>query len=180
MKKIVIFIVILLVLSGCSKSKNAFDIVKDYLDNYNSLSSNIRKEIDEIVNNSNELSEDNKDIYKKIFLRQYKDLKYTILTEEYGDNKALITVNINVYDLNKAEEEAMDYLSKNLKDFYDDNDIFNNDKYINYKLNLMYESKERIDYIVTFLLELKNDKWVLVQPTNEDLEKIHGIYKLEE
>ena len=101
-----------------------------------------------------------------------------ILSEEYDNDKALITVNINVYDLSKAEEEATNYLSTHLKDFYDENNIFNNEKYINYKLNLMYNTNERIDYSIVFFLNKKKNNWILEQPTDSDLEKIHGIYKI--
>ena len=116
-------------------------------------------------------------MYKKILLKQYKNLKYTILTEEYDNDKALISVNINVYDLNKAEENSLDYLSKNLKEFYNEDNIFDNSKYIDYKLNLMYESNDRVDYTIVFLLKKNKNTWILEQPTDEDLEKIHGIYQ---
>lgn len=175
MKKIITIIFLLLFVTGCSKKETTSDVVKRYLDNYNNLSKDVKKSLDSITNRE-EFSSSNKEMYKKIFIRQYKDLKYTILTEEYDDDKALITVNINVYDLNKAEETALDYLSKNLKDFYNEDNKFDNSKYIAYKLKLMCESTDRINYEVVFYLYYKNNKWVLEQPTDSDLEKIHGIY----
>ena len=43
-------------------------------------------------------------------------MKFDILKEEYDEDKALITVNVNVYDLSKAEESALEYLKENLKE----------------------------------------------------------------
>ena len=177
MKKLLILILTILFLCSCTKDNSASDVVKNYLDNYNHLSKNVKDNLKDVISQNNDLNNDNKKLYEKIIKRQYKDLKYTILTEEYDDNKALITVNINVYDLNKIEEEAVNYLAKNLRDFYNDKNEFDNDKYINYKLSLMYQSSDRINYSVVFLLNRKNNEWVLEQPTDSDLEKIHGIYK---
>ncbi|MBR5662898.1 MAG: membrane lipoprotein lipid attachment site-containing protein [Bacilli bacterium] len=177
MKKIIVIILTLFLVSGCIKKDLASDVVKAYLNNYVNLTSDVKESLNKTISENNEFSDLNKKMYKKILLRQYKDLKYTILTEEYDRDKALITVNINVYDLNKADEAATNYLSTNLKEFYDNDDKFNNDKYINYKLNLMYESKDRVDYNIVFFLNKKKNKWVLEQPTDSDLEKIHGIYK---
>lgn len=177
MKKIIVIILALFIVSGCKGKVLASDVVKEYLDNYIKLSSNIKNSLNNIIDSNDEFNEENKKMYKKIFIKQYKDLKYTILSEEYDKDKALITVNINVYDLAKAEEEATNYLSTHLKDFYDEENKFNNEKYISYKLDLMYNSNERIDYNVIFFLNKKKNKWILEQPTDSDLEKIHGIYK---
>ena len=175
MKKVIVIVIVLLI-SGCSSNIMAKDVVKDYLDGYINLSKDVKNSLDKTIKENKEFNDINKDMYKKILLKQYKDLKYVILNEEYDGDKALITVNINVYDLNKAEENAEDYLSTNLKEFYDDKNKFDNQKYIDFKLNLMYEASERIDYTVVFFLNRVNKKWVLEQPTDEDLEKIHGIY----
>lgn len=175
MKKVIVIVIVLLI-SGCSSNIMAKDVVKDYLDGYINLSKDVKNSLDKTIKENKEFNDINKDMYKKILLKQYKDLKYVILNEEYDGDKALITVNINVYDLNKAEENAEDYLSTNLKEFYDDKNKFDNQKYIDFKLNLMYDASERIDYTVVFFLNRVNKKWVLEQPTDEDLEKIHGIY----
>lgn len=176
MRKLFIIIVSVFILTGCNKQKSAVDEVKDYLNEYTSLSSSVKKSLNNVILNRKEFNEENKKMYKKIFLKQYKDLNYTILNEEYDGNKALITVNVSVYDLNKAEERAVDYLSKNLHEFYNEKNVFDNAKYIDYKLKLMYEIEDRINYNIVFFLNYKNKKWVLEQPTEDDLEKIHGIY----
>lgn len=176
MKKVIVIVIALILISGCSNKMIAKDVVKDYLDGYINLSKDVKNSLDKTIKENKEFSNSNQAMYKKILLKQYKDLKYVILNEEYDGDKALITVNINVYDLNKAEENAENYLSTNLKEFYDDSNKFDNQKYVDFKLNLMYEANERVDYTVVFFLNRVNNKWVLEQPTDEDLEKIHGIY----
>lgn len=177
MKKIIVIFVVLLITTGCFKKISAKDVVSNYLNNYVNLSKDVQISLNKVLDENKEFNNDNKNMYKKVMQRQYKDLKYVILTEEYDNDKALITVNLNVYDLIKAEESASNYLSSHLSEFYDDNDIFDNTKYINYKLDLMSKSVDRVDYTIVFFLYMKNGKWVLEQPTDEDLEKIHGIYK---
>ena len=175
MKKIMVIILFLL-LTGCKKTNTAPMIVEKYLNAYINVSDDIINNINKVVDENDDFNITNKKMYKKILLRQYKDLKYTILTEEYDADKALITVNINVYDLNKADTNATNYLSSHLGDFYDENGNFNNAKYINYKLNIMYEAQDRIDYQIVFFLKNKKGLWILEQPTDDDLKKIHGIY----
>lgn len=161
--------------TGC-KNESAKDIVTSYLDEYKTLSPNIQKEIKNAVDNNDEFNSSNKKIYKDILKRQYKDLSYKIISEEYNDDLALIKVNIKVYDLNKAEEESLDYLSANLSEFYD-GEIFNKEKYTTYKLSLMSKSKSKISYDILFALKKEKGTWVLNEPTESDLEKIHGLYK---
>lgn len=177
MKKILIIILVIIVLSGCSKKVQANDVVKKYLDSYVNISDDVKNSLNKTIDENDEFNKENKIMYKKVLLKQYQDLKYTILREEYDGDKALISVNINVYDFNKAEENASLYLSSHLKEFYDENDKFDNYKYINYKLKLMYDSSDRIDYTIVFFLNKNKNTWVLEQPTDSDLEKIHGIYK---
>ena len=177
MKKIIVTVLTIFIVSGCKSKMLASDVVKDYLYNYINISKDVKNSLNIVIDNNKEFNQEDKKLYKKIFLKQYRDLKFMILSEEYDNDKALITVNINVYDLSKAEEEATNFLSTHLKDFYDENNIFNNEKYINYKLNLMYNTNERIDYSIVFFLNKKKNNWILEQPTDSDLEKIHGIYK---
>ena len=164
-------------LCGCIKEESAVDKVKKYLNSYQNLSSNVIKDIDKVINENKEFNDAHKILYKDILLDQYRSLKYSVLSEEYDDDKALIKVNITVRDLNKAEDNSLDYLSKNLKDFYNEDNTFNREKYITKKLELMKEVNETKDYEINFYLYKKNNKWILEQPSDDDLEKIHGIYK---
>lgn len=178
MKKIFIIIIAFL-LCSCNNNTSARNEVYNYLDDFKNLNSNVKEEVEYIINSNVDYTLEQKKLYKDILYREYKSLKYDVISEEYDGDKALIKVNINVIDLNKAEEESLDYLSENLKEFYNEENIFDNEKYLSYKLNLMKKTTKSVDYEIIFYLEFRNGKWHLEQPTDSDLEKIHGIYKEE-
>ena len=176
MKKIIL-IVVVFIITGCTSNRSCEEIVVDYLNEYKNLSSNVTKNINRVINENKEFNDAHKIMYKDILINQYSSLKYNVISDEYSSDKALVKVNITVKDLNKAEDKAVEYLSKNLKDFYNEDNTFNKEKYISKKLELMANENEYIDYEIIFYLYKKNDKWILKQPSDEDLEKIHGIYK---
>lgn len=174
-----ILVILIVFISACSlKNNKPEEVVKDYFDSYITLSSNAKKDIDTIILNSN-LSKNQRKVYKNILKRQYKSLKYNIISTSYNKDIAVIKVKINVYDLNAAETEAYEYLSLNLKEFYNETSEFDNDLYLNYKLNLMNSIKTRVDYDVELKLTKKDGSWVLNPPDDKTLEKIHGVYSNE-
>ena len=164
-------------MTGCKNDTSAKKVVSNYLNSYTNYTKDVENELDKIVNNDLDLSSDAKKMYRKIMKKQYKDLEYTILSEEYDDDKALVTVRIKVYNLLEAENEVTQYLSKNLKDFYNERNEFDNEKYVLYKLNYLYNYDKKINFNIVFFLNYKDKEWSLVQPTDSDLEKLHGIYK---
>lgn len=164
-------------MTGCKSDTSAKEVVSNYLNSYTNYTKDVENELDKIVDNELDLSSDAKKIYRKIMKKQYKDLEYTILSEEYDDDKALVTVRIKVYNLLEAENEVTKYLSKNLKDFYNERNEFDNEKYILYKLNYLYNYDKKINFNIVFFLNYNDKEWNLVQPTDSDLEKLHGIYK---
>ena len=41
----------------------------------------------------------------------------------------------------------------------------------------MSKTNIKVNYDILFTLRKKNNNWILDQPTESDLEKIHGLYK---
>ena len=101
MKKIFIG---LLVLTMCACSLNLAgnpkDKVKEFLDKYKNQDADVLNDLDEII--SSEYKGDNKDRYKTLMINQYKDMEYDIVDEVIEDKKAIVTVDIKVYDYSKA------------------------------------------------------------------------------
>lgn len=178
MKRIVIIIVCSLFLFGCSCSdmvaKNA---VTDYLNQYNNLSEDVLDDLEEMVAKE-DLTSEQKEKYKSILKKQYQDLKYEIVSEKYNGDDATITVKITVYDLYKAQKEASQYMKDNIEEFYSD-DLYDNSTYIDYKLDMMKKMNETTIYTIDFNVTKKDHKWIVTQPSDSDLEKIHGIYNYE-
>jgi len=176
MKRIIV-IALLLITLGCSKDSNPEKVVSSYLDSFIKLDENVIKEIDKVIDNNEEFNEAHKSIYKKILIRQYQSLKYDILSTEIDKEYAIVKVNVIVHDLVKSGQEAQDYLITNLSSFYNEDNVFDNDKYLLTKLEYMEKSDILTDYDIDFILKKKNGKWILERPTEDDLLKIHGLYE---
>ena len=159
MKKIISLIIVSLFLFGCGcTNMSAKNAVTDYLSQYNNLTDEVIDDIDKTIS-SEDLTEEEK--------------------EKYNGDQAVITAKISVYDLYKAEKDAKEYMTNNTEEFYDSNNIYSNKKYIDYKLDQMKKMNDKITYTIEFNVSKKDGKWVVEQPSQTDLEKIHGIYNYE-
>ncbi len=178
MKKIISLLVISLFLFGCSCSDmGAKNAVSNYLAQYNNLSDEVLDDLDKTIIGE-DLSDTQIEKYKEIIKKQYQDLKYEIVDEKYDGNKATITAKISVYDLYKAQKDANKYMTDNTSEFYE-NGIYSNKKYTDYKLDQMKMVNDRVTYTIDFIVNKKDNTWVVQQPSQSDLEKIHGIYNYE-
>ena len=174
MKKIFALLGVCLCLVGCGcTEEKATDAVKDYLNQYRNLGDTVMTDLATLVD-SEDLSDDQKEVYKEVLKKQYQDLTYKIVEEEYDGDKAEVEVIVTVYDLYKAQSDAATYLSNNLSEFNDED--YDNDKYLDYKLKQMKDTTDTTEYTINFKLTKEDNNWKVEQPSAEDLEKIHGIY----
>lgn len=177
MKKILLLLVVVFLLNGCGKN-TARMATENYLKKYKTLNSEVLVDMENIIKKEN-LTTELEDKYREVLKKQYKDLSYEIIEEEYDDDVSYVTVKIDVYDLYKAERDADIYLENNKEEFYDENELYDINKFLNYKLDRMKETTSRIKYTIVFTITKENDKYVVEQPTENDLKKIHGIYNYE-
>ena len=179
MKKILVMLISLVMVVGCSCSNDkAADAVEEYLNEYKGLSNNVLEDIDELVSNEN-LTDKGTETYKEVLKRQYRDLVYTIENEDYDGDTAMVTVKITVYDLYKAQKNASSYLNSHQDEFLTDGE-YDNDLYMDYKLEEMRDMNDTISYNIVFNVTKTDGKWVVEQPSEEVLEKIHGVYNYDE
>ena len=179
MKKILVMLISLVMVVGCSCSNDkAADAVEEYLNEYKGLSNNVLEDIDELVSNEN-LTDKGSETYKEVLKRQYRDLIYTIENEDYDGDTAMVTVKITVYDLYKAQKNASIYLNSHQDEFLTDGE-YDNDLYMDYKLEEMRDMNDRSSYNIVFNVTKTDGKWVVEQPSEEVLEKIHGVYNYDE
>lgn len=178
MKKLFIFIISMFFVVGCScMNDKASDAVEKYLNDYKGLNENVLKNMDQVIAKEN-LEDKDKETYKDILKKQYRDLTYTIENESYDGDTAKVTVKITVYDLYKANKNSSDYLNEHQDEFVTDG-IYDSVKYIKYKLEELTKMKDTVSYTIVFNVKKENSKWIVEQPSDEDLEKIHGIYNYE-
>jgi len=163
-----------MLLTGCG-GNNARGAVESYLKKYRSLDSEVLVDLENTIDKEN-LTEAQREKYRDILKKQYKDLSFEILEEEYDNDVSYVTAKISVYDLYKAQSDASIYLENNQDEFNNDDGVYDPQKYIDYKLDRMKDMTDRVDYTIVFTVTKENDKYVVEQPTENDLLKIHGVY----
>ena len=108
--------------------------------------------------------------------KQYKNLTYTIKDEEVDGNNATVKVEIEVYDFNKAMNESDSYLLQNQDEFMTEDNLVDNEKFMDYKINQMKNTNEKVKYTIDFTLTKKDNTWTLDNVSEITRQKIHGIY----
>ena len=164
-------------LTGCTTS-SARVATERYLNKYKALDSEVLVDMESIIEKEN-LKTEAKEKYRSVLKKQYKDLSFVITGEEFDDNVSYVTTRVTVYDLYKAQKDASLYLDNNKNEFLDENGNYDEDKYINYKLDRMMMMQDRIEYTIIFTVTKEDNEYVIIQPTENDLKKIHGIYNYE-
>lgn len=147
------------------------------LNRYVKNDESILTELDETLNKK-DLSKEQKERYKNIIKDEYSNIKYKIKNEKIDGNEATVDVEITVKDLYKASKEAGEYLIDHTSEFYT-NDIYDESKFIDYKLSKMESTKDTITYTISIVLTNNDGMWTITDIDNDTLEKIHGIYDYE-
>ena len=176
MKKILSLIILLIVLSGCG-SNTARMSVENYLKKYKTLDSEVLVDMEGVIAKE-DLTKDQEEKYRNILKKQYKDLTYEVISEEYDDEVSYVTVKINVYDLYQAQSDALVYLENNKEEFYT-NGEYDLEKYVNYKLDKMLKKNDRIDYTLVFTVTKENNEYIVSELGTDEIKKIHAIYNYE-
>ncbi len=174
MKKIII-VLALLMLSACSLSNTPSSVVENYLDNYKNLSDEVRKDLEITISNE-DLSNINRENYKKALLRVYDNLSYEIIDESIKGDNAEVEARVTVINLAREEKESNDYMLNNPEEFYNLNQEFDNDLYNSYRIEKMLKALDKIDYNIIFNVKKKEGIWTLVEPNRDVIEKLNGLY----
>lgn len=179
MKKLLVFLIaIIFMCTGCGEdtTNTPKGEVQKLFSDYTSLSSDVLIQLDSVMA-VEDLTDAQKSKYKDILKRQYEDLKYKIKDEVVSDDKAIVTVDVEVYNLRKVITDADTYLETNKKDFYKTGTkVIDTEKYWDYKLEKMKSSTDRVTYTIDFSLTKVDKEWQLDDLLESDRQKIHGLY----
>ena len=168
MKKILSLFIFLLLLVGCSLSNSPTSKVEDLLIKYQMLDKDIKSGIEEVVNEET-LTSNQKERYRKIIEKQYKNLTYQVKEEKIDGDTSTITTEIEVIDYKKAINEA---ISK-----YQGKTDYTIEEYNNTKLDALEKAKEKVKYTIEFEVKKDNNgNWKLSSLSNETIKKIQGMY----
>ena len=164
-KKIIIIVITILLLIGCSMSNTPTSKVEDLLSKYQRLDTDISNGINNVLEEQN-LSNKDKDRYKKLLEDQYKNMSYEVKEETIDGNNATVIVEI----------EVLDYKSS-INDLSFDSTIYTKESFDEEKLTRLENTKNKVTY--TLELSLTKDSegtWKLNALTNEQIKKIQGMY----
>jgi len=179
MKKILIsFLGVLIVLTtGCDQiDNNPTKQVEELMSKYQTLDDDVMDDLNTVIGTENDLSNEQKERYKKLLENQYKNLSYTIKDETIDGDNAIVEVEIQVTDLSKAIKESEIYLDEHEDEFLGNDNQFSQNKYTDYKLEKLEGSDTKVKYTLELTLTKINDKWEVDNLTETERQKIHGIY----
>ena len=143
------------------------------------MDSKVVDQLNEFVDKE-DLDDEQKKMYKEILKKEYSTLTYEIKDETYDGDRAYVKTKIKVMNLYKVQKDSLDYFEEHKEEFNDENGKYDKGKFLTYKLSRMKEATETITYEIEFKADKNGNNWEVVQLSNEDLEKIHGIYEYEE
>ena len=175
MKKILIIVMSLFLTVGCFMDNTPSNEVTKLFKKYQALDDAVLDDLEFVTEGINLKTEKQKENYTKAMKMQYSDIKYEILDEDINGDEATVKVKISVYDFYKVQQEAEDYKSSHKDEFIIDGE-YDDEKYMNYKLDKLMNASERVEYTIDVDLTKEDDKWVVEPFDKTTLEKIHGTY----
>lgn len=177
-KKVLIFIICIIALTGCKNVSNTPTAkVENFMEKYQSMDSSVLNQLDFVVSNRNDLTDEQKSDYKTLMEKQYQNLSYEIKNKNINDNNANVTVEVETYDYRNALNKSEAYFDSNEKKFKTGDGKLDLKKYWDYKIEEMTKVNDRIKNEIVFTLHKENKKWVLDEISDTDREKIHGLYR---
>ena len=163
--KILLFVIPILLLVGCSMANTPTSKVEELFTKYQTLDTDINSGIESVLDEQN-LSNSQKNRYRAILEKQYKNLTYQIKEETIDGDTATVVTEIEVTDLKKS-----------ISDLVYDSDIYTKQTYDEEKLNRLENAKDKVKYTLELALSKnKDDEWELNALTNEQIKKIQGMY----
>ncbi len=177
MKKILLFLLAFFLVVGCDNLMNTpTKRVEEFLNKYQKMDSKVLEQLDYTLDQDYELTEEQKEEYKKAMEKQYKDLVYTVKEETVDGKTATVKVEIEVYDYSKAISAADNYLLNNQDEFIKDDGTIDKGKFLDYKIDAISKISDRVKYTLDLTVTKDDDAWVMNDITEIDRQKIHGIY----
>ncbi len=179
MKKFLIYFTLvfaIILLSGCTMDNTPTKKVENFLDNYRNLDSTVVNQMDSMIQADNLMTDDQRETYGNVLKRQYQDMTYEIKDEIINGDDATVTAEIEVYDFYKATNDATTYYNTNPSEFMDDAGNLVDSLFVDYRINSLNKTKDRVTYTIDFTLVKVDDVWTLNDVDDITRQKIHGLY----
>lgn len=182
---------------GCTNTANTpTERVEEFLGKYQSMDSDVLTQLDQVISDDTTMSDEQKDEYRALMEKQYQNLSYKIEEENIEGDSATVDVEIEVLDyatkINEAKEyyeEHKDEIEKENQEEQSDNNVVEDAvegaeevikesaAFIDYKLKELESVTDTTTYTITFYLTKEDGEWKLQDISDQDREKIHGLYE---
>lgn len=180
MKKIFCLLAAFVFLTGCSCTNGTLlntptKKVEMFLANYQTLDEDVLTQLDEVIDRVDTFNDTQKDTYRDIMKKHYRNLTYEIKDEIIDGDTATVTTEIEVTDYSKIMSEADTYKTEHADEFTN-NGEYDESLFIDYRLEKLKEADEKVKYTIDFTLTKVEDEWKLDTLTQEQENKLHGLY----
>lgn len=171
--------VFLLLLTGCNNEmlNTPTKRVEMFLANYQTLNESVMDDLDKVVSEEEQFNADQREIYRSIMKKHYQSITYDIKDEKINGDKATVRTSITVTDYSKVMTSAETYLQEHPEKFQKANKEYDEEKYMDYRLEQMKKAKDTVKYDMNFHLTKKDKIWKMDPLTEEQEQKIHGVYQ---
>ena len=188
----------MLLVAGCTNTmETPTTKVEEYLGKYQRLDDDVSTQLDQVLDDDNTMSDDQKDQYRALMEKQYQNLSYKIENEEINGDSATVDVEIEVLDYATTIADAKEYYQEHKDEIEKENDQEQSDNdnvvedavegteeaieksaaFIDYKLKELESVSDTTTYTITFHLTKEDGEWQIQNLSDLDLEKIHGLYE---
>lgn len=163
MKKLFILTVLLSIfLFGCSTTmQTPTSKVEEFLSRYQRLDKDVLKELENMVDNEEKMTDEEKKEYKTLLEKQYQNFAYKIKKEIIAKDIATVDVEIEVLDYSTAISKSKKNCEKNI---------------IECKIKEMKLVNNKTKYDLTITLYQEDGKWIIENLSDNDIKKLHGLY----
>ncbi len=179
MKKLLIALVCIFAVTGCSlgnMDNTPTKKVENYLNNYQSLDAGVLEDLDTTLAADTTLDEKGRKDYREFMKKHYQDLKYKIKDEKLDGDNATVETEVTVRDYSKAVADSDTYKSSNEDKFKDEKGTYDATMFGTYRLDELKKVTDTKTYTINFTLTKKDGEWKINQLSDEDLNKINGLY----
>ena len=162
MKKLFLVLLIsLFLVTGCGNDMTPTGAVEDFLGKYQSMDSEVLAQLDSVISNDANMSDDQKKEYKTLMERQYQNLSYKITNEEIVDDTATVDVEIEVFDYATSIKKSSEYYNEN-RDMFEEVRNSGSDK-----KNNTTSDKDDVDNNASHEGNVNTDDWNILEETKE-------------
>ena len=177
-KTFLLLIVFIISLTGCKNVSNTPSAkVENFMEKYQSMDSSVLNQLDSVISNRNDLTDEQKSNYKTLMEKQYQNLSYTIKDEYIDGDNANVTIEVETYDYRNALNKSEQYFNNNEKEFRKEYEKIDLKKYWDYKIEEMTKVSDRVKNTIIFNLNKEKKKWILNDISDTDREKIYGLFR---